>query len=192
MPSRCALVCLVLLAGCREENADPGDDGGPSIDAGSVQDAAPSIDAEPPDEGGCAIHVDTRTVTCTRYRDPEPATVDDETMTTLTLVLAEGALDGTPRAIGATIDHVLTELSGAGLSYDEAHLGGLAAQSGHDPAITSALAWRRVHLLHFDAYDRVELTGTITVDAEGHGTLDVAWTDPAADRAGADSFAATF
>lgn len=167
--------------------------GAPDAGAGETSDGSRPDGAVPVDRTTCAVALDLRVLRCERYRDPQPLSADDESLTTLLINLAGGALDGSTRRIAATTDHVLTELSFEGEMVVETRLRGLAGRDPHDAAIERVLVWHRVHQLHRGSvYDRTDVTGEVMIDAEGHGHVVLSWTDPAHDRAPPGSIEASF
>lgn len=113
--SRAAL-CLALRVGCTEPSVD--------ADASSPDASSPDAglaDTSTPDAGVAACTLDgaARTLRCVRFDDPDPAAVDDEARAGLVLTLAEGAFDGSARAIAGEVDYVVTELSREWLTIDE-------------------------------------------------------------------------
>ncbi|UJR80700.1 hypothetical protein [Sandaracinus amylolyticus] len=140
----------------------------------------------------CSFDHATRELRCVRFVDPIPDAADDESQRVVLVRVAEAALDGAPRTLRATTDHVLTELSFAGERFDESALEGTVPAEGHDVAIERVIVWARVHLVRTEEHDRVELDGEVRIDAAGHGEIDVTWSDPASSRAGEGSLRATF
>ena len=143
--------------------------------------------ASPADSPECEVDLVARTLECVRSFDPNPSTVDDESRTTVRMTFAPGAADGATRSVQGAADHVLTELSFAGETFDPSRTSGL--EGDHDPLVEDVLVWRRVHVLHLDEYARVDVVGEVAIDAAGHGHVHLEWgtPEPSSGRAGSGS-----
>ena len=192
MTCRRALVCLftlsaplltaLALAACGAPSSSGSPDGGVV-----VGDSA----ALPIETIGCSVDLDNNALRCERRLDPIPGAADDESTTIVTMELAEDALDGRPHAIRGTADHVTLGLDSSGESLDTARLVGFTPSEAHDRMVAGVRVLTRVHLLHGPSeYERVDVEGTVTVDAAGAGHLSITWSDPPTFRVGAGSLEA--